>query len=871
MMGYLHKLASLLALAVLPGCMIALEFNELEQVTSAGGTTAGVRAWWTMSPTTNTVGGVNGINADPSRGADSVQFLVFNSKLYATWNENSGSGNQIRMAVYNGNDGGPAWSFVDGNGPNGINKSTAQSAQAPQLVVFNSKLYASWDEYNGSFVNQIRMAVYNGNDGAPAWSFIDGNGANGINKNTARSASTPQLTVFNSKLYATWSESNGSTDQIRMVVYNGNDGAPAWSFVDGNGANGVNKNTSRTAAAPQLSIFNSKLYATWSESNGSTHQIRMAVYNGNDGVPAWSFVDGNGANGINKNTAREAYQAQLTEFNSKLYATWQEYNGSTNQIRMAVYNGNDGAPAWSFVDGNGANGINKNTARNAWYPQLTVFNSKLYATWQEWNASSIGQIRMLVYNGNDGAPAWSFVDGNGVNGMNKDTARQGWGPQLTVFDSKLYTALREDNGSGVPQIRMALYNGNDGAASWGFVDSGAANSINKDPARQASIPQLLNFNSKLYAAWYEYNGSSVTQIRMAVYNGNNGSPAWSFVDGNGANGINKNTARHATAPKLLNFNSKLYATWYEENGSFVGQIRIAVYNGNDSSPVWSFVDGNGANGINKDPARQANGPQLLSFNSKLYATWFEINGTAYQIRMAVYNGNDSSPAWSFVDGNGANGINKDPSRYAGNPQLLSFNSKLYATWSEYNGSSVAQIRMAVYNGNDSSPFWSFVDGNGANGINKNSAQYAFNPELLSLNSKLYATWFEENGSLVRQIRMAVYNGNDSSPVWSFVDGNGVNGINIDVAKSAGTPSFAIHNDELYVSWSEGNATRIARYGGDDAAPTFDYVGSDATSYGLNWSPRATSPGTPRLQSFGGSLFMTKNESGKIVVLRYGTP
>jgi hypothetical protein len=358
-----------------------------------------------------------------------------------------------------GGNGGTAeitsWAYVDTTTVNGINKNAAQNASAPQLAAFGSKLYAAWYERNASNVTQIRVAVYNGDDSAPSWVFVDGNGADGINKDTGRNTSYPQLTVLGSKLYATWSENNGTAGQIRVAVYNGNDGAPSWAFVDGNGLNGINKNAAFNAASPQLTSLGSKLYATWYEADGSNiSQIRVAVYNGNDGAPAWAFVDGNGAGGINKDTGRNAAYPQLTVLGSKLYATWPEYNGTANQIRVALYNGNDSAPSWAFVDGNGANGINKDATHGAGSCQLTALGLKLYATWREVNSSGY-QIRVASYNGDDSAPSWAFVDGNGANGINKNPSLSGLFSQLTVLGSKLYATWEEFNGAAT-QIRVAV-------------------------------------------------------------------------------------------------------------------------------------------------------------------------------------------------------------------------------------------------------------------------------------------------------------------------------------------------------------------------------------------------------------------------------
>src|SRR3972149_3800564 len=287
-----------------------------------------------------------------------------------------------------------SWEFVDGNGENGLNYDVTKDTYFPQLTAFNSKLYAAWREMvNDDF--QLRVAVYNGNDKSPAWTFGDGNGKSGINHDVMQDVFFPQLTVLGSHLYATWRESNGTAYQIRVAVYNGNDSAPAWKFIDGNSANGINKDATQDGYYPQLTALSSKLYAIWQESNGTAYQIRVAVYNGNDSAPAWKFIDGNSANGLNKDATKEGYTPQLTVYGSKLYATWYELTDQASQIRVAVYNGTDNSPAWAFVDGNSVKGINHDATKDAFDPQLTVFGSRLYATWKEKSAAG-HQVRAAV-------------------------------------------------------------------------------------------------------------------------------------------------------------------------------------------------------------------------------------------------------------------------------------------------------------------------------------------------------------------------------------------------------------------------------------------------------------------------------------------
>jgi hypothetical protein len=457
----------------------------------------------------------------------------------------------------------------------------------PGLTTYNIKVTDSVKDEVGNNMTSTYTAA-NGFVTLPGpltgvWNFVDGDGANGINKNTDNDAEEPHIIEFNTKLYAAWSECNTNSNNCLSGIYNIRvsewNGTSSWSFIDGNGTNGINKATNQDASSPKLTVFNTKLYAIWSESTVSTFQIRVAEW---DGTSTWSFVDGDGTNGINKNTGQHAFSPKLIEFNSKLYAIWSETNGANYQIRVAEWNGSS---TWSFVDGDGANGINKNAGQHARSPQVTVYNSKLYATWNEpkdsCGSESKGlcdQIRVAEW---DGTSNWNFIDGNGIDGINKNITYTARNPQLTEFNSKLYVAWNEcntndcvcENGlstcTGRNQIRAAEWNG---TSTWNFVDGDGTNGTNKNTGQFASGPKFQTYNSKLYLIWQEQNSSSISQIRAAEWDG---SSTWSFVDGNGTNGLNKDTGQHAMSPQIIANNFKMYSTWYEETSS-KAQIRVIV-------------------------------------------------------------------------------------------------------------------------------------------------------------------------------------------------------------------------------------------------------------------------------------------------------
>ncbi len=411
--------------------------------------------------------------------------------------------------------------------------------------------------------------------------------------------------------------------------------------------------------------------------------------------------------------------------------------------------------AWSFVDGNGPNGINKDVSKNAATPGAVDFNSKLYAIWTEPNSSGIGQVRVVVYNGNDSSPQWTFVD-NGINGLNSNSTFQAITPNLSIVNSKLYATWVEYGLTSVYELRVAVYNGNDAAPSWSFVDGGP---LNLDLSQNAILPQMAAVNNSLYVTWIESGISSTVtgtvtanRVRIKKYNGNDSSPNWSSIAPDAGQGLNKYNT-DANNPQLAAFGSTLYAVWSENTDSFVPQIRVASY---VSGTSWKYVDSPGTDGINYDKSKPADYPTLVQYNSKLYALWEELDSVGVPVvRASVFNGNDSSPAWSYVGGN-ASGMNFDATRLSQSPvAAVVHNSRIYAAWSEQDAITQYGIdHIATYNGNDAAPSWLFAD-KGSAGINYDPTRDARRIKLVEHNSALYAVFRENNSGGIQQIRVIV--------------------------------------------------------------------------------------------------------------------
>lgn len=402
----------------------------------------------------------------------------------------------------------------------------------------------------------------------------------------------------------------------------------------------------------------------------------------NVSVGCWVFVDGdNATKGVNKNSTYRADNVSLHAFDNdlKLYVSWSEISqvGSISQIRVKSYDNS----TWSTIDGDSNNGINLRGSRNATHPSLADNGTHLFAVWSEDNGAGKGEIRSAVYD--NGTDSWDT--NSNFQPLNYSTSYSANNPQLLYNNSSLYAIWSEDNGTA-NQVRIKQF---DNSSSWNLVDNFVDNTtgINNNTGKNAINPKFLNFNSEIYAAWSEDNGSA-SQIRVAKFDN---SSSWAFVDGDGSTGINRATG-NATYPTMAVLSTKLYLTWSETNADNRTQIRVKSYDGSS----WSFVDGdNATKGINKDYTQNASYPQLVkvtdnSSSSKLYAVWLEENGNT-QVRVAEFDGTSS---WNFKDGDSFDGLNLNTAKITGKPSATAYLYNLIVAWSETNSLGVPQIRVA---------------------------------------------------------------------------------------------------------------------------------------------------------------------------------
>ena len=394
-----------------------------------------------------------------------------------------------------------------------------------------------------------------------------------------------------------WSDTFADSSKIasftNISVSNGNAGINVSSIAE------IWSDTKRTTTSyssyyPQvvLDSANNKLHYTYTEyDDRGYNQIWTDIMN----------TDGTGWSAAKRTTTNYAsYFPQLVidNANNKLYYTYSESEGLYYQIWTASMN-TDGT-GWSAAKRTTTNYISYN-------PQLVLdsANNKLYYTyyesdgthWQIWTASM-----------NTDGTGWSAA-------KRTTTSYNSYDPQL-VLDSannKLhYTYLEYDEDNGYNQIWTASMNTDGTGWSAAKRTTTSYNSV---------LPQLVldTANNKLYYIYYEYDGTYY-QIWTASMN----------TDGTGWSAAKRTTTSYNSYYSQLvldSANNKLYYTYYESDGSYA-QIWTASMN----------TDGTGWSAAKRTTTSyNSYDPQLVldSANNKLYYTYYESEGSYYQIWTAA--------------------------------------------------------------------------------------------------------------------------------------------------------------------------------------------------------------------------------------------
>jgi hypothetical protein len=371
-----------------------------------------------------------------SSGAFYPQLASYQGRLYATWYESSGGPYQIRVSVFEG-----GWRFVDGGGPDGLNRDPDQVAIWSRLMVHDGDLYAYWQEGADTDARTIRIARYNGNDAAPSWHYIDGSMEQGLRTSSTATAEYASLASHAGDLYAAWRSAEGGPYRIRVSRLVAAEPSPIWESIDG-GTGGINVDSSEDGYYPKLHSHDGELYAAWYERAPAARQLRVARLNDDGAGQVWEQVDGGGPEGLNFSVNNGARGPQLLTHDQELFAVWHEREApGKRQVRVAAFQKHAGGGVWRFIDGGSASGLNRSVGSDGWWARAASFNDQLYVAWAESEGAGF-QIRLSTHHG--ASDSWSPAEpGNGFNQSEESIAEY---PHLISTSDSLYLAWSERNG-----------------------------------------------------------------------------------------------------------------------------------------------------------------------------------------------------------------------------------------------------------------------------------------------------------------------------------------------------------------------------------------------------------------------------------------
>lgn len=350
----------------------------------------------------------------------------------------------------------------------------------------------------------------------------------------------------------------------------------------------LNVDTSQNAFVTGLASIGGTPYVTWNESNGTSQQIRVKQLAGG----AWVSV---GAS-LNFNTSEDGRGSTLASVGGVPYAAWYESNGMNDEIRVASFQGG----TWSAV------GASPNVAANedAESPSIASVGGVPYVAWYESDGHH-DQIRVKDFNGS----AWVADPSLNASGsLNIDTSEDAKYPKLASVGGVPYVVWQESNGSN-DEIRAASLSG----GTWEAVGG----PLNVDASDEAADPTIASIGGTPYVAWDESNGTT-QQIRVAKFVGG----SWVAVGGS----LNIDSMESAFSPSVASVGGVPFVAWQESNGT-ADQIRVAHFDGS----AWVPVSGS----LNVDASKDATSPTIVSVGGVPYVTWYSRDSSSGQEQVRV--------------------------------------------------------------------------------------------------------------------------------------------------------------------------------------------------------------------------------------------
>jgi hypothetical protein len=312
-----------------------------------------------------------------------------------------------------------------------------------------------------------------------------------LNAVPGQPASAPVIATIGTTPTAAWSESNGSTTQVRVAQL----GNGFWTPL----GNSLNTQATNDAQSPAIATVAGTLEVAFSENMSGTSKIVVKAFDGSSwnpvGVPFTALGGGSGG----------AFVPSIASFgnlNPLPRVAWSEVNGGVPQIYVADYSIANG-----FQNVGSGQPLNVNATHSAFNPKLANVGGTAYVTWSENGAASQVFVKKLA------GGAWSAA---GAQPLNADPTHNAGNPSIASIGGAPYVAWSESATGAGTEIRVARLTG----SSWTPV----GNPLNLSPGLDASGPSITSIGGVPFLAWTQGTGAA-KQVRVAQLSGSD----WTLV------------------------------------------------------------------------------------------------------------------------------------------------------------------------------------------------------------------------------------------------------------------------------------------------------------------------------------------------------
>jgi hypothetical protein len=309
-----------------------------------------------------------------------------------------------RVAAFDPANASAGWTLVDGDG---ITQDSTADRGEPALAVVEDTLYAAWitgtwEQMQGTDTEtymlkdrSVSVASYNGDDNSPEWTSVS--------SPSSTTPGSPDLLSHNGYLILSWS--NGDAPfVIRAEAY---ESGGSWSSIDKGSA--LNRDSAQSASDPELSVVDEKLYLSWNEAvdvsgpSNPSYRVRSSVLSGTVSSPHWDALDKGEMQGMNYDPGddepRTTTDIENTALDGKLYLSFSQgpADGGASpaeQLRALAVTGSPAEPAWNFIgdyaDQGRTEGLNADSSNDAWDSAVLGHNGSLYLAWREYEDDTGG-------------------------------------------------------------------------------------------------------------------------------------------------------------------------------------------------------------------------------------------------------------------------------------------------------------------------------------------------------------------------------------------------------------------------------------------------------------------------------------------------